>query len=157
MKIAKGIGGTVSTIGFQSILLFENTSTNPLSIRKMENRKPKSAGDFLVARFCVIGDVTVSGWGDMGLLVDCCVGCVRNRERNLETKVETVKQRLHFGTERQQNEIFSSRGQSIAHRRKHNGQPANPDGEVCEAEKCCDVRCEAGEKASLKAFVGERR
>ena len=79
MKIAKGIGGTVSTIGFQSILLFENTSTNPLSIRKMENRKPKSAGDFLVARFCVIGDVTVSGLGE---LVDCCVlVCAEQRKK----------------------------------------------------------------------------
>jgi len=27
---------------------------------------------------------------------------------------------------------------AIAHRGKHNGQPANPDGEVCEAEKCCE-------------------
>ena len=51
----------------------------------------EKSADFLVTRFCIIGDVTVSGLGDMGLLVDCCVWCVRSRERNLETKVETIK------------------------------------------------------------------
>ena len=45
---------------------------------------------------------------------------------------------------------------AIAHRRKHNGQPANPDGEVCEVEKCCDARCEAGKKSEFESLCTRR-
>ena len=50
----------------------------------------------------------------MGLLVDCCVGCVRSRDRNLETKIETVKKTLRHVPGSNRCEITSMDFKSIA-------------------------------------------
>ena len=52
----------------------------------------KKSADFLVTCFCVIGDVTVSGLGNMGLLVrPLCLVCGGVEKKTLRQKWEPLK------------------------------------------------------------------